>query len=313
MDNTSENQNIPEVGHTPLFISKSVFSNYEPIEQLISDFNPDEIANINSRNDNLHFSAKMEPECISDEVALKEAQLLSKTTVICNSIICSLIAKEDNTSLQTIEDEIEEMNDIFFEYRKGSTKELPKLMKLMMSISNVYAPKYKKAIDLRRQKNTLEKIVEPSLNLQKENVSTSTINTDKECAINETAQMKLKNRLREYHFFELSKVKQLSNSGQDKLIESINTNEVPYNIAMFNYLGFLDFILKQFSETINDRNNIFAEILHTTTRNIKGNINILNANSKENKERFKAYNYIEITQKDYNYLEQREYPSIAVP
>ena len=120
MDNTSENQNIPEVGHTPLFISKSVFSNDEPIEQLISDFNPDEIANINSRNDNLHFSAKMEPECISDEVALKEAQLLSKTTVICNSIICSLIAKEDNTSLQTIEDEIEEMKIAIFANIEGA-------------------------------------------------------------------------------------------------------------------------------------------------------------------------------------------------
>jgi hypothetical protein len=52
----------------------------------------------------------------------------------------------------------------------------------------------------------------------------------------------LKNKLIENGFFELEKVKILSDESRQKLISLISENKMPYGIAMFEFLGFLEYL-----------------------------------------------------------------------
>ena len=58
----------------------------------------------------------------------------------------------------------------------------------------------------------------------------------------ETKTDKLKFDLGNFGFFELPKVKQLSESNKQKLIEILCKNRMPYGIAMFDYLGFCEYL-----------------------------------------------------------------------
>lgn len=58
----------------------------------------------------------------------------------------------------------------------------------------------------------------------------------------ETKTDKLKTELGKYGFFELPKVKQLSEPKKQSLIELISINPMPYGIAMFDYLGFCEYL-----------------------------------------------------------------------
>ena len=112
----------------------------------------------------------------------------------------------------------------------------------------------------------------------------------------------LTEKLNENKFFELEKVNKLNETSKEKLIEFISTNEVPYQIAMFDFLGFITYINKEYCNTKQELNKILAEILNSTERTIKGNISVLNDFSKENKERYTSYNYKETVIIDYQKL-----------
>lgn len=58
----------------------------------------------------------------------------------------------------------------------------------------------------------------------------------------ETKTDKLKAGLGKYGFFELPKVKQLSEPNKQHLVELISINPMPYGIAMFDYLGFCEYL-----------------------------------------------------------------------
>jgi hypothetical protein len=58
----------------------------------------------------------------------------------------------------------------------------------------------------------------------------------------ETKTNKLKAELGKYGFFELPKVKQLSEPNKQSLIELIRSNPMPYGIAMFDELGFCEYL-----------------------------------------------------------------------
>ena len=53
---------------------------------------------------------------------------------------------------------------------------------------------------------------------------------------------KLKAELGKYGFFELPKVKQLSEPNKEKLVELISSKPMPYGIAMFDNLGFCEYL-----------------------------------------------------------------------
>lgn len=53
---------------------------------------------------------------------------------------------------------------------------------------------------------------------------------------------KLKNQLSKYGFFELPKVNLLSENNRKVLIDLISKNQMPYGIAMFDFLGFCEYL-----------------------------------------------------------------------
>jgi hypothetical protein len=118
----------------------------------------------------------------------------------------------------------------------------------------------------------------------------------------ETKTDKLKGELIKYGFFELSIVKQLSEPNKQSLIELLSTNNLPYCIAMFEYLGFLKHLKAKY---FNSDKNLFKEVSNwfdVTDRAVKGNIYVLDDFSNENKARYTAHLQKQIVQRDYEKL-----------
>jgi hypothetical protein len=118
----------------------------------------------------------------------------------------------------------------------------------------------------------------------------------------ETKTDKLKTVLGKYGFFELPIVKQLSEPNQQRLIELISTNDLPYSIAMLEYSGLLKHLKLEHFKT---DNKLFIEVakwFDVTDRAVKGNIYVLNPISKENRARYTAHLQKETAQKDYEGL-----------
>lgn len=116
---------------------------------------------------------------------------------------------------------------------------------------------------------------------------------------NETKTDKLKAELGKYGFFELSKVKQLSEPNKQSLIELISTNDLPYSIAMFEYLGFLKHLKAEHFTTDYKLFKAVAKWFEVAERAVKGNIYVLNEHSKENRTRYTADQQKQTVQKDY--------------
>lgn len=113
---------------------------------------------------------------------------------------------------------------------------------------------------------------------------------------------KLKEELGKYCFFELSKVKQLSEPNKQTLIELISTNDLPYSIAMFEYLGFLKYLKAEYFEPDYKLFKEVAKWFNVAERTIKGNIYVLKEFSKENRKRYTADQYKQTVQKEYEKL-----------
>lgn len=110
--------------------------------------------------------------------------------------------------------------------------------------------------------------------------------------------------LREYSFFELEKVKVLSERSQNTLIEKISENGLPYAIAMFDYLDFLDHLKNKYFKTNTKLHKEISNWLHGDEegRAVKGNINVLNEKSNENRARYTAHSHKENVKRDYESL-----------
>jgi hypothetical protein len=117
-----------------------------------------------------------------------------------------------------------------------------------------------------------------------------------------TKEQKLSNKLKPIGFFELEKVKSLSAKGQISLVELIAEKQIPYAIAMLNYLGFIEHLTKNHYSSKVKLNKEVAKILVTADRNIKGNINVLSSASRENRTRYTAHEHQKQVQKDYEKL-----------
>lgn len=117
-----------------------------------------------------------------------------------------------------------------------------------------------------------------------------------------TNSEKLFNRLAEYGFFEMEKVKYLSLNKQKELVELMIINGVPYTIAMFEYVGFVRLLYTEQAKTKNELNKIIGKCLDCGERCVKGNLAVLNEKSKEDKTRYTAYQYKERVEKEYQNL-----------
>lgn len=118
----------------------------------------------------------------------------------------------------------------------------------------------------------------------------------------ETKTDKLKLNFVKYGFFELPKVKQLSDTNKQNLIELICANDTPYKIAMIDYLDFLKHLKTQYFKTGTKLNSNIAEWFGVDERSIKGNISILEPYSNENEKRYTANQQKKIVINDYEKL-----------
>ena len=113
---------------------------------------------------------------------------------------------------------------------------------------------------------------------------------------------KLRAELKARDFFKLKLVKELSDPAKEKLIWFINNNELPYQVAMFDFLGFIDFYEKEYGYSRAVIYRKIAEILTVSPRMVKGNYLVLQDFSKEDRKRYTSYKYREQVIKDYQML-----------
>jgi hypothetical protein len=115
---------------------------------------------------------------------------------------------------------------------------------------------------------------------------------------------KINNALKSNGFFEIEKVKVLSEANQSKLIKLILDNKLPYRIAMLDFLDFFSYLEQEYSYTKTDMYTRVSDWLGAdrTGRSVKGNILGLLKASNENKERYTAHLHKEKVKKDYQNL-----------
>jgi hypothetical protein len=114
----------------------------------------------------------------------------------------------------------------------------------------------------------------------------------------------LREQLSQYGFFELEKVKKLSEQGRTSIIEKISESGLPYAIAMFDYLQFIQYLERKHFDSKYKLNREISKWFDSDKegRAVKGNISSLLKNTTENKDRYTAYKHKETVIKDYELL-----------
>ncbi|RLJ33136.1 hypothetical protein CLU97_2612 [Chryseobacterium sp. 7] len=110
--------------------------------------------------------------------------------------------------------------------------------------------------------------------------------------------------LYKYGFFELEKIKQLSEKNQNILVQLISDSKLPYVIAMLDYLDYFTYLERNHFKT---KYRLHIEVSKWFNsdkkgRAVRGNINCLLKNSTENKKRYTAFKHKEKVIKDYEEL-----------
>lgn len=120
----------------------------------------------------------------------------------------------------------------------------------------------------------------------------------------ETKAGKLKIELDKYGFFDIPSVKTLSDGNKEKLFELISSKDLPYCIAMFEFLGFLKHLEQEHFQSKYAMNKGISKWFNSDTqgRTVKGNISSLLEYTNENKQRYTAHLHKETVQKDYQNL-----------
>jgi len=118
---------------------------------------------------------------------------------------------------------------------------------------------------------------------------------------------KLKLALLENGFLSLSKVRELNEQSREELVKLICSNDLPYIIAMFDFLGFIDYFLNEYASTRTEMYEKFAGIFGAgnrpvSVRTIQGNINDLLKNPANRDPRYTASLHKEEVKKHYETL-----------
>lgn len=129
--------------------------------------------------------------------------------------------------------------------------------------------------------------------------ATESINPDRL----DTIASRFRSLFQPHGFFQLPLVAALkSEFNKDALLNLIYENELPYQIALLHFLGFLTH-LQEVQHFSKERvYHFLAEVFQVNHRAIKGNILVLSRFSKENKTRYTSYRHIESVESDYKIL-----------
>lgn len=117
----------------------------------------------------------------------------------------------------------------------------------------------------------------------------------------ETKSAKLERFLKEFGFFQLQKVSILSEDGKSALINLLQANKLPFQIALLDFLGFFEYLIGNHFKA---KYRMFKEVSKwlgsdKDGRAVKANIASLSANSTEDKDRYTAYKHKEKVKKAY--------------
>lgn len=113
----------------------------------------------------------------------------------------------------------------------------------------------------------------------------------------------IKLMLKKYGFFKLEKVTCLKPGSIDKLISLMITNGAPYFVAMFEYLGFLTHLSREYGMTQYKIAQILGRSFGVSQEQVKKNHNVLNGTkSTEMKRRYTAWQHRDSVKKDYQDL-----------
>lgn len=125
-------------------------------------------------------------------------------------------------------------------------------------------------------------------------------NTERLQALNSKAD-NLSIRLAEYGFFDLPVLSDISSDGQATLIRKMSSNGLPYAVAMFDHLKFIEHLRVNYCKSEGGLHRLIASWFSkdTTGRSVKGNLNSLAPNSTNNtKRRYTAYKNKETVKND---------------
>lgn len=113
----------------------------------------------------------------------------------------------------------------------------------------------------------------------------------------------LKSNLYNNGFLELSKVRSLSHDGQSKLFELLVLNETPYNVAMFEFLGYFKYLNNELGLTNTKIHTKLSAFFNVDEQTIKCNMLVLNEKSKLRENiRYTSHNHKEKVKTDYYLL-----------
>lgn len=114
----------------------------------------------------------------------------------------------------------------------------------------------------------------------------------------------LKEQLNQFGFFELERVTILTDQNKISLTEKISKSGLPYAIAMFDYLQFIQSLEKEYFDSKYKLNREVSKWFNSDRegRSVKGNISSLSKNTTENKDRYTAYKHKEKVIKYYEQL-----------
>jgi hypothetical protein len=112
---------------------------------------------------------------------------------------------------------------------------------------------------------------------------------------------KLKAVLFDYGFYNLDLIMVLTAESIEGIAGLLAKNKLPYQIAMFDFLGFISYLEKERFKSKHDMYKEISKWLDSSKdgRSVKGNINSLLSFTTENKDRYTAYKHTEEVKTDY--------------
>lgn len=118
-----------------------------------------------------------------------------------------------------------------------------------------------------------------------------------------TAAQIFYNEVQKYEFFSLPKLSVLNLPKKKLLITKMTGQPLPYIVAMLDYLGYNRYLKDNYNmnkEKIYEHLSIALN--NVSVRQIKGNFNVLNPDSKDDTQRYTSHQYTEIVKNDFKSL-----------
>lgn len=107
--------------------------------------------------------------------------------------------------------------------------------------------------------------------------------------------------LSKYGCWELEMTKELSDEQKEKFLTLLVINDLPYQIAMLEFIGFIGAFQRNYCKTKGESFDKLSSILNKSSRTIGGNIRSFNPHSND-RDKYSAYQHIDDVTRDFNSL-----------